>query len=269
MEEGGAVAVDEVHFARNRAVLEVGCAVGFVQIIRILNALQRNPFVDGLLAALAEGDGLSARCLVVPVTCLSHGEVLQIDIVLVLVNEEHRGLLLILGNIGRWRVEKEHRRLVFADERRVLRNGGQSRRAEVVVTVAEEDVVAPLRVLLGSSQCLRQFFSIADDGLERTVGEDVALRQVLEVGGEEFVSFLLGMNVLGLIRQDITFCVRPIEELVPADGCCQKCYFRFGNKTVAFGSLRDDAAAHRQDLSGETVFGGSYRLIGAQYFNVP
>lgn len=229
LEEHRAIAIDEIYLAGNVAVLEVSCGIGLVEIIGVLHSLQTHILVDGLFGTLAKGQSLAFGLAGVPVSCLTNGQILHIDAVLVLVDEEHWRFVLILSYHARI-VHKEHTLHAFADERGVLHDFGECLGAEVVGAIEEEDAIALVEVrTLGC--CIEgdeKFVDGMDSGIVRcTVFEYFVVSAIcLEVGKEIGIG---GYSVLeGRILADENFVlVGPSHEVVAS---------------VGFGCERDDSS---------------------------
>ena len=187
LEEHRAIAIDEIYLAGNVAVLEVGSAIGLVEIIGVLYALQTYILVDGLFGTLAKGQCLSFGLAGIPVTSLTNGQILHIDVVLVLIDEEHGRLVLVLRDRAGV-VHQQHTLHAFADEGGVLHNFGERLGAKVVGAVEEEDAITLVKVLaLGC--CIEgdeQFVDGVYCGIVGcTVFEDFVISAIcLEVGKE-------------------------------------------------------------------------------------
>ena len=220
LEEHRAIAIDEIDFTGNVAVLEVGSAIGLVEIIGVLYALQTHFLVDGLFGTLAKGQCLSFGLAGIPVTSLTYGQVLHIDVVLVLIDEEHGRLVLVLGDSAGI-VHKEHTLHAFADEGGVLHNFGERLGAEVVGAIEEEDAITLVEVwTLGC--CIegdKKFVDGMDSGIVRcTIFEDFIISAVcLEIGKEIGIG---GYGVFeGRILADKDFVlIGPTHEVVACIG---------------------------------------------------
>ena len=227
-EEHRAIAIDEIDFTGNVAVLEVSCGIGLVEIIGVLHALQTHILVDGLFGTLAKGQCLSFGLAGIPVTSLTNGQILHIDVILVLIDEEHGRLVLVFGDSAGI-VHKEHTLHAFADEGGVLHNFGERLGAEVVGAIEEEDAIALVEILaLGSGiEGDEKFVDGMDSGIVRcTVFEDFVICTIcLEVGKEIGIG---GYRVFeGRILADKDFVlVGPSHEVVAR---------------VCFGCERDDS----------------------------
>ena len=140
---------------------------------------------------------MAFRLAGIPVASLANGEVLHIHAVLVLVDEEHRRLVLVLRDRAGI-VHKEHTLHTFADEGGVLHDFGECCGAEVVGAIEEEDTITPFEVAaLGC--CIEgneKFVDGTDGGIVgRTVLENLVVSAVcLEVGKE------IGIRVYGVFK---------------------------------------------------------------------
>lgn len=143
-----------------------------------MNALERDILIGCLLTSLAECDCLSPRYLLVPVACLTYGEVLHVYVILILVDEENRSECLIVCRDSARVVHDEHTIGALTNERCVLNDRSKGGGAEVIDAVVEEDTVASS--LVGAALCLckgdSKSINIIDSSIVGTaVFEDVSI----------------------------------------------------------------------------------------------